>query len=216
MRPIALSLALAAASANCICASQTPTSGTALTINGSAASSGVATLDVQRRVLLTYGNEASGRTLVLTGTNQAGAKITETLTVPSGGAGTVASLQDFYTITQALPLGGGWTAAVTLGTNSTGSTPWQVPNNHITRFSLAFALGGANSANAQIEITYSQVLPSLSIYSSGAYVPPTPIVLPTDGNGMASLDRAVLGWRLTVTSGTTTATLTGMQAGVRN
>src|SRR5215813_8621976 len=117
---------LGAASANAIALSQTPVSGTPLTLNGASVTAGVAVLDTQRRVLLTYGNEASARTMVLTGTNDQGAAISETLAIPSGAGGTVASYFDYLTLTAALPLGGGWTAAVTLGTNGVGSTQPQI------------------------------------------------------------------------------------------
>lgn len=125
MRPITVAVGpLAAASANNIALSQTPTSGTALTINGALATSGVATLDNPRRVLLTTGSEASQRTLVLTGTNWAGDVISETLTVPATTVGTVASVLDYKTVTSMVPAGGGWSAAVTVGTNGVGASPW--------------------------------------------------------------------------------------------
>lgn len=117
MNPIRVMLSLGAANAALLAASQTPTSGTALTLTASQP-------DVARRILLTYGSEGSARTLVLTGTDRNGNVITETLAVPSGGAGTIYTQQDFLTVTKALPLGGGWTAAVTLGTNGVGSTEW--------------------------------------------------------------------------------------------
>lgn len=126
MNPVRIALVTAAASANNIALSQTPVSGTALTLNGSTVSGGVATLDVARRVLLTFGNEASNRTLVITGTDRSGNVQSETLTVASGASGTVGTLRDFLTVTSVLPLGGGWTAAVTLGTNAIASTPWVI------------------------------------------------------------------------------------------
>lgn len=129
MRSITVTVGpLAAASANAIALSQTPTSGTALTLNGALVSSGVAVMDKPRRVLLTYGNEGASRTLVVTGTgypvanSTTGPTISETLSVPSGGAGTVATVQDFATVTSLIPAGGGWTAAVTVGTNSVASS----------------------------------------------------------------------------------------------
>lgn len=112
---------LAASNAALLAASQTPVSGTALTLTGSQP-------DVARRILLTFGNEASNRTLTLTGTNHTGNVISEVLAVASGATGTVQSQQDFLTVTSALPLGGGWTAAVTLGTSSVASSPWKVLN----------------------------------------------------------------------------------------
>lgn len=126
MRKLATTVGpLAGASANAIALSQTPVSGTALTLNGTLVNAaGVAVLDTPRRILLTYGNEGSARTLVLTGTNWSGNPISEILAVPSGAGGTVASVLDYATLTSALPLGGGWTAAVTLGTNGVAASPW--------------------------------------------------------------------------------------------
>jgi hypothetical protein len=125
VRPITLTAGpLAAPSANNIALSQTPTSGTALTLNGSLVSGGVATLDAPRRVLLTYGNEGGARTLVLVGTDRYGARQGETLAVPSGAGGTVASVLDYKTLISATPAGGGWTAAVTVGTNGVASSAW--------------------------------------------------------------------------------------------
>lgn len=95
-----------------------------MTLNGSTVTGGVAVLDKPRHVLLTYGNEGSARTMVLTGTNWQGGVISETLAIPSGAGGTVASVLDYANVTSALPLGGGWTAAVTLGTNGVAASPW--------------------------------------------------------------------------------------------
>lgn len=123
MRPIIVTVGpLAAASANNIAQTQTPTSGTALTLNGALVSGGVAVLDSPRRVLLTHGNEGSARTLVVTGADFYGMTITETLAVPSGGAGTVYTTLDYKTVTSLVPAGSGWTAAVTVGTNTIASS----------------------------------------------------------------------------------------------
>lgn len=123
MRPIIVTVGpLATASANNIAQSQTPTSGTALTLNGSTVTGGVAVLDTPRRVLLTYGNEASDRTLVVTGTDFFGMTISETLTVASGASGTTYTVLDYATVTSLVPAGGGWTAAVTVGTNGVASS----------------------------------------------------------------------------------------------
>lgn len=119
MRPITVTVGpLAAGSANYYSVSATPTSGTPLTL------AHTATPDLPRRVLLTYGSEGGARTLVLVGTNWQGTTITETLAVPSGGAGTVQSVLDYKTLISATPLGGGWTAPATLGTSGVASSPW--------------------------------------------------------------------------------------------
>lgn len=123
MRPIIVTVGpLAAASANNIALSQTPTSGTALTLNGALVSGGVAVLDLPRRVLLTYGSEGAARTLVVTGTDFYGMTISETLSIASGAAGTASTVLDYKTITSLVPAGGGWTAAVTVGTATIASS----------------------------------------------------------------------------------------------
>lgn len=221
-RAVVLTIQLAAASANNICLSQTPTSGTALTLNGSAVSGGVATLDTQRRVLLTFGNEASNRTLVITGTRGDGAAIGETLNIASGASGTIATEQDFLTITSAMPGGGGWTAAITLGTNTVGSTGWQVPNQHITPFEIGIAIEGTSGTGAQIEVTQDSPLLPIAIYAQGySQTPPipTPFVwagLTGNPNAIGKINQAVAAWRLTIVDGTGLVTATGQQSGIRN
>jgi len=114
---------LAAANAALLAAAQTPVSGTLLALTGSQP-------DAPRRVLLTFGNEAAQRTLVLTGLGWEGTPQSETLVVPSGAAGTVLSQLDYSSVTSALPGGGGWSANASLGTYAGGaagpaqSSPW--------------------------------------------------------------------------------------------
>lgn len=224
MRPIVLTKKLAAASANNIATSQTPTSGTALTLNGTLVSGGVATLDTPRRVLLTYGNEASGRTLVLSGTNGLGLTISETLVVPSGASGTVASLQDFATVTSAVPAGGGWTAAITLGTNATGSTIWVVPNyqQQVQNIGVECELL-SGTATWQIDTTQNDPRLPISIYQPG-YLTPAPVPTPFQPSGLNNLSQStqgvittpIMGMRLTIVSGTGLVRATFLPAGLRD
>ncbi len=219
MNPVFVSLALATASANLYVTSVTPTSGTALTLTGSAPA-------VPRRVLLTYGSEGSARTLVVTGTDRYGNVISETLAVPSGGAGTVYTNQDFATVTSALPLGGGWTAAATLGTNGVGSGPW-----------IAREWGGVGkigvltrvvtgAATYSVEVTWDDINAALeaNLLPYGASVEPLsnvpPVAIPfelftnlaTGANGI--IDIPVFAFRLTNTSGTGTVTMQAIETTV--
>ena len=146
---------LAASSANNLATSQTPGSGTPLTLTALAGTG----LDTQRRVLLTFGSEASNRTMVITGKNSQGTVISETLSIASGAGSTVATVQDFLTVSQALPLGGGWTAAVTLGTNTTGSTMWQVV--HARNLPTRIARLDRQADNAALPCTVSLQPPRL-------------------------------------------------------
>jgi hypothetical protein len=172
MRPIVVTVGpLASASANNIATTATPVSGTALTLNGSLVTGGVAILDTPRRILLTFGNEASNRTMVLTGTNWAGDTISETLTVASGAGGTVASVLDYAKLTSALPLGGGWTAAVTLGTNGVAASPW-VRLNEWARPAIGLQLNATGTVNYTVQVSYDDpnsranpVTPSAMVWS---------------------------------------------------
>lgn len=217
---ITMTKALAAASANNIALTQTPTSGTALTLNGSTVSGGVATLDSARRVLLTFGNEVSARTLVLTGTNETGITIQETLAVASGGGSTVASVQDYLTITSAVPAGGGWSAAVTLGTNTTGSTPWKIVSGNVVPVEIGLNLFlSTGSATFGIEYTYYPVAsggnPPWSYFTPPAQVISHPTLSGLTASAEGSISGGIIpnAWRMTISSGTGTIVVSGKQAG---
>jgi hypothetical protein len=217
-RAIVLTKQLVAANASLLAASQTPVSGTALTLTGAA-------LDTQRRILLTYGNEGAPRTLLLTGMNGSGLPISETLDIPAGGApGTIASLQDFATVTEAMPGGGGWDNAVTLGTNGVGSTEWHVMNEHITPFLVgAQFVVLAGSVNCGLELTDDEVLMPIPIYQPG-FDQTEPVPSPFFWSGMSSMAAATQGVvthpcraaRLTVNSGNGEGQITLVQSGIRN
>jgi hypothetical protein len=109
---------LAVAAANNIALSQTPAGAGALTLNGSLVTSGVATLDNPRRVLITTADTT--HLFTVTGTTPTGSVISEVVGPITTSAYTA---QDFATITS-VTINGAATAAVTVGTNGVGSTPW--------------------------------------------------------------------------------------------
>lgn len=206
MRPIVVTVGpLAAASANAIALSQTPTSGTALTLNGALVTAGVAILDTPRRVLLTFGNEAGARTMVVTGTGRTGQVQSETLAVPSGGASTVATVLDYKTVTSLVPAGGGYTAAVTVGTNGIAASEWvrldqwPIPQTTIqcvatgtVNYSVQQTLDDPNSPTNPVlptAVTWSDALDTAVVaataskWSSFAYAPVFARVLLNSGTG---------------------------------
>ena len=109
---------LVAASANNIAQSQSPGAG-AIILNGTTVVSGVAFLDVARRVLLTSGGNDSAITFTVKGTDWNGNTQSETLA--GGNAAAVATALDFATITSVTHIG---TVAgtLTVGTNGVAST----------------------------------------------------------------------------------------------
>lgn len=121
MQPIQVSVGpIAAASADAICLSQTPSAGP-LTINGALASGGIATLDVQRRVLITTVGNESAKTFTVTGTNWSGSTISQTVAGPN--ASTVATTISFKTVTS-VTISAAAAGAVTVGTNGVADSPW--------------------------------------------------------------------------------------------
>lgn len=207
---------LAAANAALFAASQTPVSGTPLTLTGSAA-------DQARRVLLTFGNEASNRTMLITGKDRNGNTISETLAVPSGAGATVQSLQDFLSITSALPLGGGWSAAVTLGTNGVASSAWQQINREITPIQIGLVVVVVGTVNFTIEYTYDDFLnplgnaPAIPTVFSLTALAAKAVTTDVGAAGAPAINGNVItGWRITNNSGGlagATSTATAMQAG---
>ena len=94
-----LTLSLASASANNIAASQTPLTGGNLTINGAAASGGVATLDVARRVLIsTLGGDNTGITFTVYGTGNN--NLVQNEAILGGNSAAVYTNHDFKTVTR--------------------------------------------------------------------------------------------------------------------
>lgn len=184
---------------------------------------GVATLDSQRRILLSYGNEVAPRTLVIAGANDAGAAISETLSIPSGAGGTVATKQDFATVTSATPAGGGWSAAVTLGTNTVGSTPWFVPDLWLTPtlIEVATELAAGGTANWSVEVTDDDPKMPLAPFQQG-YNQALPVCNPiawlglsgVTANASSVINTPIQAWRLTINSGQSLVTARVQQAGL--
>jgi hypothetical protein len=124
MQPITVTAGpLAAASANAICLSQTPGAAGALTLNGALVVGGVAVMDNTRRVLITAAGNESAKTFTITGTNWAGATISEVVTGPN--ATTAQSVLDYKTVTS-IVISAAAAGAITVGTSGVGGSRWVV------------------------------------------------------------------------------------------
>jgi hypothetical protein len=211
---------IVAAVANFYAVSATPVSGTPLTLTGAVA-------PIARRVRLTYGSEGGARTLALTGKDAAGNTLQETLAVPSGAAGTVDTVQDFVSVTKAVPAGGGWTAAMMLGTSPVASSPWRRVTEHIAPVNISVNAVVSGTVNYSVEITNDEIEPALPTSTVGApYGPlgpiprvPTPFPLPgaleaQSANATGLIAQPILYWRLVLNSGTGSVTATAIEAGI--
>lgn len=203
------SVTLAAASANNIALSQTPGGAVAMTLNGSTVASGVAVLDAQRRVLITSAANDSGITFTIAGANRWGNPISEVLT--GANASTAQSVLDYKTVTS-VTTSGAAAGAVTVGTSGVGSSGWIMLNPHAMPFnvSLAVVFGATGAPNATVQYTYdSPNDPSGAVPTAWA----TAIAGKTV-NSDTTLGFPVRAVRLLMNSGTGTATLTVIQAGI--
>jgi len=121
MRPVTVTVGpLATASANAICLSQTPSAGS-LTLNGSLASNGVATLDTPRRVLITTTANESAKSFTIIGTDWNGQQQIEVITGPN--ANTVYTNIDFKTVTS-ITISAAAAGSLTVGTTTVASSMW--------------------------------------------------------------------------------------------
>ena len=110
---------IAPANAANIVASNTPAGAGNLALVGG----GPVVLDVPRQVLVTFGIEVAARIIKISGTNRQGLAISETLTIPSGGAATKGTVQQFLTITQ-VQVFAAWSVAMSVGTSNFASSEW--------------------------------------------------------------------------------------------
>jgi hypothetical protein len=210
MRPVVLTKTLVAASVNTIAQSQSLGAAGNLTLNGSAASGGVATLDTQRRVLITSAGNDSGISFSVFGATDSGTAIQETVT--GANAGAVATNQDFATVTL-VAASGATASTVQVGTNSTGSTRWLLTDQHLTPGNISLGGTVSGSVTYVAEYTYDDFLN----LAAGAYPLPrtvlglTNVTTSTD----AQLGYPVKGVRLTINAGTGAVTLTVTQAGLK-
>ena len=160
------SYALVAAASNGISTAQSLGGAGNLTITGSLATGGVATMDVARRVVIASVGNDSALTWTITGTDRYGRVQSEALA--GSNAGTSQSIKDYKTVTQIA--GSGATAGnVTAGTNGVGSSDVFVVNYLANPFTLSAALVFTGVANATVELSFDDIAPD---YNTNAN-PPT-------------------------------------------
>lgn len=209
-QPRYVSKTLTAASANNISLSQTPAGAGNMLINGSAATSGVATLDTQRQVLFTFAADESAHTFVIYGTDGEGTSISETVT---GTASTAVTLWAYKTVTR-ISISAAAAGAITVGTNGVGWTAWSPVNVGIGAINLGIAVLVTGTVNYSFQYTLEDV--------TGTFPNPTGAI-PTafdltqmsaqTASQSSSIWSPISAWRLTINSGTGTAQAVVVQSG---
>ena len=215
-RPIYLTKALTSASTTAICASQTPLAAGNLLINGGSASGGVATLDTQRRVLLTFAGDETGRTFVVYGTNEGKQQIQETI---AGTTVSAVTTLDFKTVTQ-ISISTAAAGAITVGTNGVGSTPWQNVNYHLADINVGVSIAVTGTINYTAQTTmsdfWSPVNPTPGTATPIPVATDDPVLTGETASGDTNFDGPITGWRVTVNSGSGSLAIAGIQAGIIN
>lgn len=212
-----VSVVLAAASDNNVALNQTPGAAGNLTLNGSAVSGGVATLDVARRVLVTTAADESAKTITITGTDRNNRTISEAVTGPVGA--TAFTNQDFKTITR-VAVSAAFTGNVKIGTNAVGSSRWLMVNYDNANFNLGIRVKVTGTVTYSVEKTLDDLM---GRYSGGATPVWTDAATPlaiadaylagSTVSGETSITNACQAVRLTVTAGTGTAEMVLVEAG---
>lgn len=210
MRAIFLNKTLAAASANNICLSQTPGGAGALTLNGAAVVNGVAVLDSQRQVQITAAANETGHNFVVTGTDERGIVISETVAGPN--ATTAATVQNYKTVTS-ITISAAATGALTVGTNGVGSSPCQVLDQYVAPFAISLFLKFAGVSNATVQYTSDDVFSSTFVDGNASWTDHASLTSKTT-NTDSNLAYPASAVRMKINSGTAQTTLIIREAGI--
>ena len=193
-----LTLSLAAAQSTGICLAQSGTAATALTINGALASSGVATMDTARRVIITSAGNDQNCVFTVVGTDYFGRACTSTVQGVNNGA--AQSTKDFLTVTSVTP-SINTASTVTVGTSTVGSTPPHVLDTVTNPPNVSIANIVTGAVTYSIEECYDDLAPSWDVTNN------TPVWFQTGmsnqaANSTGSLNAGVNMVRLTILTGT--------------
>lgn len=228
MQPIYVSKSLVAASANNIAQSQTPGGAGNLTLNGSTVVGGVAVLDTSRQVLITQAASEVGHTFTVYGEGEGGVALQEAVAGSAGAS--VATTQSFKKVTR-VAVSAATTGAVQVGTNTVGSSRWIQVSADLTPVNIALAVLVAGTVNFTVNYTYedpSGTYPNPATAQTVGYqtTPTGPLIAAptafaitalsakaatTDGGNLTTPVTAV---QLQINSGTGTAVLVILQAGI--
>lgn len=206
-QPRYISKSLTGASANVIAHSQTPLAAGNLTLT-----SAVVTLDSQRQVLITHAADETGNNFTVYGTSEGGAAISEV--VPGSSGASDHTTQSFFTVTR-VAVSAAAAGAIQVGTNGVGATPWIITDWSIAPFSIGLAVLVTGTVNYTVNYTYEDFTGTFPNPSGNL---PTPFSITALAAKAATLDSNIVvpvtGVQLQINSGTGTAQLVIIQAGL--
>lgn len=204
--PVTQTRQLDAADPNGICLDQQTGGAGNLVINGAFAAGGVATVDQQRQVSLESAGNLSGVNFTITGTQEGGRIVSETLVGPN--AATVATTVDFFTVTQ-IAVDGAVGTDVEIGTNAVGgSVPVKMDQN-ITPFIVTLAVIVTGTVNYTVQYSFDEQFAAGPPYTWINHTDLQALAVTAEGTLISNV-KAV---RILTNSGVGTARLEVLQAG---
>lgn len=207
-QPVTATITLAAADADGIAQSQTPLAAGDLTLNGALVSGGVATLtsaDAGRQAIITSAGNDTGRTFTIYGADESGIPISEAL---AGANAAAAVSAKFYRTVTRIAVDAATAGAVTAGTNGVGATRWVNYNIHAQPFDVVNSIDITGTVDYDLQYTYDPLGNITKIWTDA-------VVDNATADAQATYTFPITGSRILLNSGTGTATMTAIQAGIR-
>jgi len=208
MRPISKTFTVTATDADGICLSQTPLASGNLTIDGALASGGTVTIPTAQHVTIDCAGSDAARSFIVTGTDDAGNVLTETLA--GSAASTTTSTKNFKTITS-ISVDAATAGAVTAGIVSTFESAWIPLNIHVIHFNYSYQIIPSGTATFTLEGTLDNIFDTS--------ITPVTTTTAVQASGSAAVSNVkvipIFALRLKVTAYTSgTITLKVLQAGL--
>ncbi len=215
--PITFTKILTAANATVIATVQAHAAEGALSLSASPV-----ILDSQRRVSLLMTASNSGDTIIVSGTNESGTPISESITVGAT-ATTLVTAMDFKTIS--LITATTLTGNISAGTNATGSSPWMMANPWVNPSYISIAATSTLSNSVTFSGEYTLDIDPCGIRSNAPLTAVNAFTIPmlaASTNSVSGLITAgtsgeplpVSAWRFTITAGTAGLQVQALEAGV--
>ncbi len=154
MRPIVQTRQLAAGVNTSVAQDQQLAAAGDLTLDGTLVVDGVAQLGSQRRVILESAGNISATNFTVTGTDDSGAIISETLAGPN--ATTVPTELNFSTVTQ-IAADAAFATDVEIGTDDVGASQTVPLDQYLTPFNVSLALVITGTVDVTVEFTFDDI-----------------------------------------------------------
>lgn len=154
MRPIVQTRTLAAADPNGIAEDQQLGAAGDLTLDGVLATAGVAELGAQRQVALESAGNISTTNFTVTGTDDQGRVISETVVGPN--TSTVVTALNFRTVTQ-IAADAAFATDIEVGTNGVGASQEIPLDQYISPFNVSLFLGITGTVDVTVQFTADDI-----------------------------------------------------------